>query len=205
MGNEELRRRIGAQSGVAGISRIQSHGPTYRRRQLHVERGLHFRVPHTWLNSAHDVEAPELRSVSRSGSSAPRTAFAVSGWTSGCMESGRNTSAVSWTLPAPVKPRGLTPTIVSTASLSLMVCPRTEGERANSRFHRLSLMAATAPIPGASLWAQRNAGRPGNRSPKVWQAYRSVGCPFARASPPSNDRTRMASASACSLGDCIGR
>ena len=66
------------------------------------------------------------------------------------MLKGRKTSGESWTLAAPVKPGGLTPTMVMGMRLSWMVLPMTEGERPKRRAQRPSLMTATGPEPGAA-------------------------------------------------------
>ena len=46
-------------------------------------------------------------------------------------------------LAAPVKPFGFTPTIVTGTSLSLIDCPSTAGDRANSRSQNSSLITTT--------------------------------------------------------------
>ena len=53
-------------------------------------------------------------------------------------------------LPAPVKPLGLTPMIVTGTSLILIDRPIAAGDRANSRFQKASLIIATAGLPGMS-------------------------------------------------------
>ncbi len=84
------------------------------------------------------------------------------------MASGVITSAGCCTLHAPPKPRGFTPTIVSTASFSFIVWPMACGERANSRSHMLSLITAIAPEPGTASSAG-SIGRPNcGRTPNCW-------------------------------------
>jgi hypothetical protein len=53
-------------------------------------------------------------------------------------------------LAAPVNPLGFTPMIVTGTSLSLMDCPRTVGDRLNSRSHKSSLITATVSLPAVS-------------------------------------------------------
>jgi hypothetical protein len=53
-------------------------------------------------------------------------------------------------LAAPVKPFGLTPTIVTGTSLSLIDCPRTAGDRAKSRSQNSSLITTTGSLPAVS-------------------------------------------------------
>ena len=53
-------------------------------------------------------------------------------------------------LPAPVKPLGLTPTIVMGMSLIVIDFPIAAGDRANSRAQKASLIIATAGLPGMS-------------------------------------------------------
>ena len=61
-------------------------------------------------------------------------------------------------LPAPVKPLGLTPTIVTGTSLTFIARPIAAGDRANSRFQKPSLIIATAGLPGRS--SVRRISRP---------------------------------------------
>ncbi len=56
-----------------------------------------------------------------------------------------------WTLLAPVKPRGLTPMMVTGMVLTLMTLPITLGERPKLRCQNPSLMTATAPAAGNAV------------------------------------------------------